>query len=316
MTDRHLSAAGRDAPVHIEPADAGWAWTGLSVLTLAAGDERRIVTGDTEVIVLPLTGSLRVSVDSPGSPDQAMFELRGRDSVFTRVSDFGYVGRDSTVTLATDHGCQVALPSSRCTRQLPPAYGAAEDVPVEIRGAGSATRQVNNFAVPGVWDHADKLICCEVLTPAGNWSSFPPHKHDLSRPCAVANEEIYLYRIAGADQVTPDRSAIGYHRTYTGLEHEAAGLSRIDDLFEVRDLDAVLVPHGFHGPSIAAPGYPMYYLNVMAGPGDERAMSFCDDPVHTWARGAWADEPVDARCPLTTSSGRVARGAEPTPDGG
>jgi 5-deoxy-glucuronate isomerase len=126
---------------------------------------------------------------------------------------------------------------------------------VEVRGAGPATRQVNNFGVPGVWDHADKLICCELLTPPGNWSSYPPHKHDASAPCPVVNEEIYYYRIAGDDQIMPSSKGFGYQRTYTGPEHEDAGLPALDELVEVRDHDVVLVPHGYHGPCIAAPGY-------------------------------------------------------------
>ena len=80
--------------------------------------------------------------------------------------------------------------------------------------------------MPGVWDHADKLICCELLTPGGNWSSYPPHKHDASEPCPVVNEEIYYYRIAGP--MTP-RGGFGYHTTYTGPEHEAAGLAPLDE---------------------------------------------------------------------------------------
>jgi 5-deoxy-glucuronate isomerase len=119
------------------------------------------------------------------------------------------------------------------------------------------------------------------------------------------NEEIYYYRIAGGDQVTPSREGFGYHRTYTAAEHHEVGLMPIDETIEVRDHDAVLVPYGYHGPCIAAPGYPMYYLNVMAGPG-ERALQFCDDPAHSWVRGSWDGMAPDPRCPTTSSSGRIA----------
>ena len=121
----------------------------------------------------------------------------------------------------------------------------------------------------------------------GNWSSYPPHKHDVTDPCSVANEEIYYYRIAGTDQVTPSREGFGLHRTYTGPEHAAAGLAELDVLVEVRDGDVLDVPYGYHGPCVAAPGYPMYYLNVLAGNGSERSMAFCDDPAHTWVRDTW-----------------------------
>ena len=123
-----------------------------------------------------------------------------------------------------------------------PRYGRADDVPVEVRGAGQSTRLVRNFGVPGVWDHAEKLVCCELVTPPGNWSSHPPHKHDVTPPCRVVNEEIYYYRIAGPDQVTPAPKGFGLHRTYTGPEHAEAGLAPLDETYEVRDGDVVLVP--------------------------------------------------------------------------
>ncbi len=291
--------------VDLTPEDAGWAWTGISVLSLAAGVPRVVRTGGSECFVLPLAGALEVAVADEAGADLGTFTLTGRESVFTAVSDFAYVGRDSVVTLVSADGAEVALPSSRCDRHRPPAYGPVADVPVEVRGAGNATRQVTNFGVPGVWDHAEKLICCELITPPGNWSSYPPHKHDASEPCPVVNEEIYYYRIAGPDQVTPSRTGIGYHRTYTGPEHEAAGLAALDETLEVRDHDVVLVPHGYHGPCIAAPGYPMYYLNVMAGPADERALAFCDDPAHGWVRDTWEGMEPDPRCPVTSATGRV-----------
>ncbi len=297
----------------LTPEDAGWDWTGISVLEIPAGASQTVRTGSSEVFVLPLCGALTVSVSTDPStgPGEVLgsFELEGRTSVFDAVSDFAYVGRDSVVTLraADTVGVEVALPSARCTRVLPPAYGPAAGVPVEVRGAGNATRQVTNFGVPGVWDHAEKLICCELVTPPGNWSSYPPHKHDATEPCTVVNEEIYYYRIAGADQVSPSREGFGYHHTYTGPEHEQAGLRAINEVSEVRDHDVVLVPHGYHGPCIAAPGYPMYYLNVMAGPAEDRALAFCDDPDHTWIRDSWGDQETDPRCPVTTAAGRTDR---------
>jgi 5-deoxy-glucuronate isomerase len=310
--------AHSDTVVDLTPGAAGWDRTGLTVLRLRAGEPRVLRTGESEAFVLPLAGSLTVAVTGEYGGSVATFELAGRETVFTAVSDFAYVGRDSVVTLRSETGAEVALPSARCAKTLPPRYGPAGDVPVEVRGAGNATRQVNNFGVPGVWEHAEKLICCELITPPGNWSSYPPHKHDSSEPCPVVNEEIYYYRIAGPDQVTPSREGFGYHRTYTGPEHEKAGLAEIDELIEVRDHDVVLVPHGYHGPCIAAPGYPMYYLNVMAGPAADRALAFCDDPDHAWVRDTWtSDQPgmePDPRCPVTSPAGRFDA-LVPTPRG-
>jgi 5-deoxy-glucuronate isomerase len=298
--------------VDLTPDDAGWAWTGLRVVSVRSGETTTVRTEESEAFVLPLSGgAVAVEVTSEAGQPLAEFELAGRASVFTAVSDFAYVGRDSVVSLTSDTGAEVAMPSSRCTQVLPPKYGAAADVPVEVRGSGNATRQVTNFGVPGVWDHAEKLVCCELITPPGNWSSYPPHKHDASEPCPVVNEEIYYYRIGGADQVTPSRKGFGYHRTYTGPEHERAGLATLDELVEVRDHDVVLVPHGYHGPCIAAPGYPMYYLNVMAGPAEGRALAFCDDPAHAWVRDSWTSMEPDPRCPVTSAAGR--HGAEAVP---
>jgi 5-deoxy-glucuronate isomerase len=274
------------------PKDAGWRYTGLRVLTIAAGASRTIRTGEFEAFALPLRGGCEVSVDGEA------FTLRGRDSVFTRVTDFAYLPRDAEVTLASDGGCELALPMARCTRRLDPRYGPADEVPVEVRGSGNATRQVTNFGVPGVWDHADKLSACELITPDGNWSSYPPHKHDEASECEVINEEIYYFRIAGRDGVTPARDGFGLHRTYT-----ADG--EIDEDVAVRDGDVFLIPRGYHGPCVAAPGYPMYYLNVLAGPADERSMAFCDDPAHTWVRDSWAGQTEDPRCPVTSAEGRV-----------
>jgi 5-deoxy-glucuronate isomerase len=289
--------------VTVTPMTAGWSWTGVQVVRLAPGQTRRVATGPAELFVVPLSGAVTVEVSA--GPDtahpEASFELAGRRSVFTRVTDFAYAGRDSVLRLSSAGGAEVALPSAVCERRREPRYGPADQVPVEVRGAGPSSRQVTNFAVPGVWEHAERLMACEVITAPGNWSSYPAHKHDVTDPCPVANEEIYLYRIGAADQVTPDRTGFGLHRTYTGPEHDAAGLRPLDTLVEVRDLDVLLVPYGFHGPCVAAPGYPMYYLNVLAGPGPQRSMAFCDDPSHTWVRGSWDDLPPDPRLPLTSA---------------
>jgi 5-deoxy-glucuronate isomerase len=279
-------------PVRLSPESAGWSLTGLRVLALAPGEVRIVHTGEFEAFVLPLSGGCTIRVDG------LVFELAGRESVFARVTDFAYVPRDAEVELSSVDGCELALPMARCGRRLEPKYGPAEKVPVEVRGAGQATRQVTNFGAPGVWDHADKLNACELITPGGNWSSYPPHKHDEATECEVVNEEIYYFRIAGRDGVTPSREGFGLHRTYTSD-------GELDEDVAVRDGDVFLIPRGYHGPCVAAPGYPMYYLNVLAGPAEERSMAFCDDPAHGWIRDTWNDQATDPRCPVTSAEGRV-----------
>jgi len=231
--------------------------------------------------VLPLAGACSVACDGEA------FELGGRDDVFAGVSDFAYAPRDARVEIASQGGGRFALPSARAGRRLDPRYGAAADVPVELRGAGHASRQVNNFCTPEAFE-ADRLIAVEVLTPAGNWSSYPPHKHDVERPGEeVALEEIYLFEVRGG--------GFGYQRVYASSPDRP-----IDVCAESRSGDAILLPHGYHVPSMAAPGYDLYYLNVMAGPGEERAWRFTDDPAHAWIRDTWAGQEVDSRLPMTS----------------
>lgn len=274
-----------DCSVSVSPGSQPVNWTGLRVAELEPGASTTVHTGGQEAIVLPLSGSCTVSVD------QEAFELQGRSAVFSRVSDFAYVPRDAEATISSASGGRFALPSAPAKRRLSPRYGPAEKVSVELRGAGQCSRQVNNFAMPDTFD-TDKLIAVEVLTPAGNWSSYPPHKHDEHREGVESDlEEIYYFEVSGAD-------GMAYQRVY-GTEQRP-----IDVLAEVRTGDVILIPHGWHGPSMAVPGYELYYLNVMAGPGDERVWHICDDPAHRWIRDTWADQPLDPRLPLTTTTER------------
>lgn len=271
------SAAADGFALSLDRESSELAHCGLKVLELSAGGTRQIDTQDNEVVVLPLAGSCTVVAEGERA------ELTGRDSVFAGLTDLAYVPRDSSLTVTSMRGGRFALASARADRRLPFRYVGASEVSVELRGAGTCSRQVNNFGTPGVLD-ADRLIACEVLTPGGNWSSYPPHKHDEDRPGETALEEIYYFEVAGG--------GVGYQRVYGTPERP------IEVLAEVRGGDVVLVPHGWHGPSIAAPGYDLYYLNVMAGAG-ERAWLTCDDPAHSWVRDSWPDQAVDSRLPMT-----------------
>jgi 5-deoxy-glucuronate isomerase len=280
----HLPAASTATgpyALEVTPESAGWGYSGLRVLDLPAGGEHRFETGESEMLVLPLAGGCRVSCDG------LTFDLEGRAGVFSRVTDFAYVPRESAVTVTSAGGGRFALPAARCRNRLAPRYGPADKVGVELRGAGPASRQVNNFCTPETFP-ADKLIACELLTPGGNWSSYPPHKHDTQRPGECVLEEIYYFEVAGG--------GMGYQRVYGTADRP------IDVLAEVRTGDVVLIPHGWHGPSMAAPGYDLYYLNVMAGPSPERAWLICDDPAHSWVRGTWAAQDLDPRLPMTSTT--------------
>jgi 5-deoxy-glucuronate isomerase len=247
----------------------------LRVADVLPGDEVRLETGPDEAVVLPLAGSATVRCEGNE------FDLAGRADVFAGPTDFAYLPRDCAAEIASEHGGRFAVALARARRRLAPRYGPKAGVPVELRGAGSCSRLIRNFAMPGVFE-ADRLIACEVITPSGNWSSYPPHKHDEERPGESVLEEIYYFEIGGT-------AGVGFQRVYGTPERPA------DLLAEVRTGDVVLVPYGWHGPSMAAPGYDMYYLNVMAGPSAERAWLARDDPAHAWVRESWRAQLPDPR---------------------
>ncbi len=314
--DRWVLPAGRAAAdgwdTAVGEATPGWRHTGLRTVTLAAGESREVATGQDEVVVVPLTGPATLEVtDAAGAGHTA--ELAGRTSVFAGPTDVAYVGRGSTLVLGVPEGTagasRVALASARAGKRSEPVpfrHVRADEVPVELRGAGQTSREVRNFATPQVLD-ADSIIACEVITPAGNWSSYPPHKHDEERPGEeTALEEVYYFEVRAegaprAGDPGDGRDPVGYQRVY-GTDDRP-----IDVLAEVRTGDVVLVPHGWHGPAMAPPGYDLYYLNVMAGPGDERAWLICDDPAHGWVRASWESQEVDPRLPL---GGRGGQGGD------
>jgi len=273
-------------PVALTPEGAEWGFSALRVMALAPGERRAITLEGFEAAVLPLSGACRVEVGSH------TFELDGRVDVFSRVSDFAYLPAGSEAHITSGPGGQFALPSARATRRLDPVHVPARAVAVEVRGGGAATRQVNNFMSADAFE-AERLIAVEVLTPDGNWSSFPPHKHDEHTEREVPLEEIYYFRIRGD-------GGFGLHRTYTTD-------GDIDVTVTVRDGDVFLIPRGYHGPSVAPPGHTMYYLNVMAGPA-ERAWRVCTDPTHEWLWDLFAKLGPDPRCPLTTADGPATTG--------
>ncbi|UIX34002.1 5-deoxy-glucuronate isomerase [Streptomyces sp. GQFP] len=260
------TSANAQYAVDIDPKRAGWTHSSLRVVELAPGGTHMFTTGDSEWIVLPLNGGCTVQVEDGTAHDE--FQLLGRESVFASVSDFAYVPRDARAQIASGAGGRFALAGAKCGRRLPARYGPAPEVPVEERGSGSQLRHVRNFASADAFD-CDKLIAVEVITPGGNWSSYPPHKHDEQVPGVEAElEEIYYFEIDGPN-------GFGYQRVSPSREGGS------DVLAEVRSGDAVLVPDGWHGPSIAQPGHDMYYLNVMAGPGETREWRICFHPDHT-----------------------------------
>lgn len=287
------SAADGSWDVSLGTADsilavAGWKHTGLKVATLAAGGAVELPGAGEERLVIPLNGAFTVTVDG------GEYRLAGRDSVFSGPSDVLYAGTGKAVTITSDGGGRVAVATAPAAAAYPTRLITAAETPVELRGAGNCSRQVHNFGTPAALE-ADRFIVCEVITPAGNWSSYPPHKHDEEKDGETSLEEIYYFetRVAAGAPVRPGPDdAIGYQRVYASDERP------IDVSAEVRTGDVVLVPYGWHGPAMAAPGYDLYYLNVMAGPGQVRDWLISDDPHHGWIRQTWEGQAVDPRLPF------------------
>jgi 5-deoxy-glucuronate isomerase len=273
----------------VDSSVPGWKHTGIYVFDASNSTTCTLPAADEERIVVPLSGSCRVHVGDE------QFELAGRQSPFHGPTDSVYVPTDTAVTISATLGSRIVIASALTTVAKPIQFIAVEDVPIEFRGAGNSSRQVHNFGRLETLD-ADRLIVVEVITPGGNWSSYPRHKHDEFRPGIESNlEEIYYVEVAVERGVDAPDSAepFGYIQT------TASTTGDIDTLVEVRTGDVVLVPFGWHGPAVAAPGFDLYYLNVMAGPDPDRTWLTCDEPAQTWIRSTWDHQPVDPRLPYT-----------------
>jgi 5-deoxy-glucuronate isomerase len=266
----------------VDPASASWRYLSFRVERVRDGEQVARRTGDEEIALVPLGG--RCAVESGGE----QWELGERSSVFDGMPWALYLPRDTEYTLSALGDVEVAVSGALADERLAPRLVKPTDVEIEVRGSGNATRQINHIIKPEF--PAERLLVVEVFTPAGNWSSYPPHKHDEDHPPGeVVLEEVYYYRTQ-----TEPPGAFAVQRLYSPRH----GL----DLTEtVRDGDIMLVPHGYH-TTAAAHGYDLYYLNGLAG--DRRSMAAADDPALAWIRPAWADLEPDPRVPMVTLEGR------------
>jgi 5-deoxy-glucuronate isomerase len=257
----------------VTPADAGWRYLTFGVERLDGTVERE--TRGEEVAIVLLAGACEATIDG------TRYSLGPRAGVFEQLPWTMYIPRDTAYALEGE--AELAVASAPVERRLDPVLQAPGEVDVEVRGAGNATRQINNMIQPGF--PAERILVVEVLTPAGSWSSYPPHKHDEDRPPdEVQLEEVYYYR-------APAPEAFAFQRLYSPQFD-------VDETWVVRDGDLVLVPYGYH-PFTAAPGYDFYYLNALAG--DHHSMANTDDPALAWIRETWPDTPKDPRVPLVTA---------------
>ena len=252
----------------VTPESAGWSHLFFGVREGSFASE----TGDAEIALVVLGGRCRVEAEGE------QWELGDRASVFDGMPWALYLPRDTSYRVEGD--AEVAICGALCERRREPVLVRPEDVEIEVRGAGNATRQINHIVKPEF--PAERLLVVEVFTPSGNWSSYPPHKHDEDKPPGeVVLEETYYFRTAKPE-------AFAVQRLYSPRHG-------LDVTETVRDGDLMLVPYGYH-TTAAAHGYDLYYLNALAG--ETRSMAAADDPDLAWIRAAWDGLEPDPRVPL------------------
>lgn len=270
---RVLPPGGGGTLLDISAAEAGWHLIGFAIRRLAPGEVWRARTEGEERCVVLLSGTCSVRWD-----DAAWVRLGPRISVFESYPAAMYVPADHTFAVRAEEVTEVADCRAPSTKRLEPQIIHPEDCGFEIRGGGHATRQIVDILPPSFM--ADRLLICEVFTPGGNWSSYPPHKHDIDNPPAeVALEETYYFRMR-------DPRGYGFQRLYTADR-------TLDHTLMVQDGDLVLIREGYH-PFVTAFGFDAYYLNVLAG--GCRSMAASDDPEYAEFRKAWPA--ADPRMPM------------------
>jgi 5-deoxy-glucuronate isomerase len=274
---------GRDGvSLAIDPARAHWRYLSFGTVLLGAAAGLDVGSAGLETAVVVLAGGGLIVEPASGPA----LSLEGRRSVFSGKPWAAYLpdGQPGRVSARPLDGGAVLLaiaqaPSSgRAGIASSPILIRPGDVKVEVRGAGNATRRIHHIITPDF--PADRLEVVEVYTPAGNWSSWPPHKHDVDdMPNEAVLEEIYYYQ-----QRRPEGWAV--QRLYRRQDPQR------DGVWAVRHGELVLVTDGYH-PFVAAHGYDAHYLNALAG--DRRTMACTDDPDLAWTRAAWDQMQPDPR---------------------
>jgi 5-deoxy-glucuronate isomerase len=278
--------------VSLDPVEAGWRY--LSFRTLEIAGARSIAIGgpDHETAVVLLSGDDAVVAETGHDP----MVLAGRASVFAALPSAFYLPAGRTATVSAGPGGRTSLAIATAPTRpavsagLRPVLIGPAEIRTEIRGAGRSTRQINHVIAPDF--PADRLLVVEVLTPAGNWSSWPPHKHDVDEmPGEAVLEEVYLYGFR-----RPEAWAI--QRVYRPAGSPLGGPR--DASWAVRDGEVVVVTDGYH-PFVATDADDAYYLNALAG--DRRTMACSFDPALDHVRSRWPGEAADPRVPLVGRPG-------------
>jgi 5-deoxy-glucuronate isomerase len=254
------AAEGVEPVVEVTPASAGWEYVGFEVLRPNGPVARGPKPAETCLVVV--AGSCDVS-----AAGERWERLGGRPTPFDGPPEAVYLPPDTAFEIEPrGPGLELAICTAPARGGIAPHRIDGGSVEAESRGRGAFAREVRPILMDAERREAEALLVCEVLTPAGHWSSFPPHKHDREAlPAESRLEETYYHRIAPA-------GGFGVQRVYTDD-------GEIDEAIAFADRDTVLVPRGYHVVS-APPGYDLYYLNVMAGP--VRRWAVADDPAHAW----------------------------------
>ena len=256
------NVADKDGRVtHVTPEVAGWGYVGFDMYKLAAGQSVTIDTVEKEHCPVIVTGTADIAIGG-----DTFSSLGGRISPFDDMAPGAmYVPWQSSYTVTAQTEVELAV----CTAPGADGYDVAvilsSEMSHEVRGEGANIRHVRNILADND-PRAHHLLVVEVITPAGNWSSYPPHKHDTDAlPAESYLEETYYHRL------NPPQG-FAFQRIYTDDRS-------LDETMTVHDGDVVMVPKGYH-PAGTPFGYDLYYLNVMAGP--VRKWVFRNDPDHQW----------------------------------
>ena len=260
----------------VDPSVAGWTYVSFAVEKLSAGESLSFPADGQERAFVPLSGTIEAT-----SGDQ-QWTFGGRPSVFAGLGHCLYLPRDTDVTLIASDDAEIAIADAPATERFEPVLVTPDDIDIELRGGGNASRQVGSLMLPGF--PADRLHVIEVWTPAGNWSSFPPHKHEHDQDGESELEETYYYRLRDPD------NGFAVQRVYSP--------ERDFDLTQtVRDGELLLIPWGYH-TTVAAHGHDLYYLNVLAGPAPDRTLQAFQDPCLKATQDAWPEVGLDDRLPM------------------
>jgi 5-deoxy-glucuronate isomerase len=250
--------------ISVTPRRANWRYVGFEAVRLASGGSKSWTLADREACVVLLAGACELRAGG-----EILDASGGRASPFDGPPHALYAPPGAEITaVAGDRGADLAVGSAPATKGAKVQLFRPADARVEVRGSGNMERRIHHLLMED--RDAERLLITEVVTPAGHWSSYPPHKHDTDDPPReTLLEETYYYRLRDA------RRGFAIQRVYTADRS-------LDESVAARDGDLVLVPRGFHTVS-APPGYEVYYLNVMAGPRREWKVTF--DPDHERLRG-------------------------------